>query len=252
MVFDMSTGTDKSPTADPSLPQAVASPDAVAHEEGGARPMQTWTMREAADMCAVSLDTIKRRRSKGRFPNARKDEMGTWRISSNDLAAVARAEGWGLTLPDAADRAGEGQSELAPPVAPGASTGADSEQQAQLLQRVHEAEAARMADELARAQEDVARAASSTDQALAERDRARSDLEHERSERQRLEVAAASAEATAEAVSSERDRLLIEVDETRALLETARTGHDEALDSLRRELDEARSQARWRFRRQHK
>lgn len=61
----------------------------------------SFTLREAATACGVSIDTIKRRHSDGRFPNAAQQKGRTgkeWRIPSADLAKVADEESWTLQL----------------------------------------------------------------------------------------------------------------------------------------------------------
>jgi len=46
-----------------------------------------YTMREASDLCGVSVDTIKRRLRAGSFPQARPpaDGAGAWHVSLGDL-----------------------------------------------------------------------------------------------------------------------------------------------------------------------
>jgi len=50
----------------------------------------TFTVREAAAECGVSLNTVKRRLQTGRFPNAFQagDGRGTWRIPLGDLLST--------------------------------------------------------------------------------------------------------------------------------------------------------------------
>ena len=61
----------------------------------------SYTIREAATLCDVSVDTIKRRLHDERFPNAEQTKGRTgneWRIPSDELGDVAKAEGWNIDL----------------------------------------------------------------------------------------------------------------------------------------------------------
>lgn len=61
----------------------------------------SYTIREAATLCDVSVDTIKRRLQDDRFPNAEQTKGRTgkeWRIPSDELGDVAKAEGWNIDL----------------------------------------------------------------------------------------------------------------------------------------------------------
>jgi Helix-turn-helix domain len=60
----------------------------VASVSTASRPV--WTIKEAAERCAVSTSTVRRYREAGRFPNAFKDTAGTWKVPLEDLLAV----GW--------------------------------------------------------------------------------------------------------------------------------------------------------------
>ena len=65
----------------------------------------SYTIREAATLCDVSVDTIKRRLQDERFPNAEQTKGRTgneWRIPSDELGDVAKAEGWTVDLAAAA------------------------------------------------------------------------------------------------------------------------------------------------------
>jgi transcriptional regulator with XRE-family HTH domain len=46
-----------------------------------------FTMQQAADRCGVDKSTISRKRKSGKFPNARQEADGTWRIPLADLLA---------------------------------------------------------------------------------------------------------------------------------------------------------------------
>lgn len=70
---------DCGPAHDPD--RAEATPD---HEP--VRP--TFGLTEAAKLTGTSRSTIKRRLAAGDFPNATKDEDGTWRFSPGDLLAA--------------------------------------------------------------------------------------------------------------------------------------------------------------------
>jgi helix-turn-helix protein len=48
-------------------------------------PGVTFTVREAAQACAVHANTVRRRLKGGEFPNAYQDRAGTWRIPVTDL-----------------------------------------------------------------------------------------------------------------------------------------------------------------------
>jgi hypothetical protein len=72
----------------------VVTPGAPEGEpEASARP--DFTQREAADLCGVSFDVIKRARLAGKFPNAYQadDKAGTWRIPVTDLGAAGFSPG---------------------------------------------------------------------------------------------------------------------------------------------------------------
>lgn len=61
----------------------------------------SYTIREAATTCGVSVDTIKRRLNDQRFPNALQIKGRTgneWRIPTHELATVAASEGWMLDI----------------------------------------------------------------------------------------------------------------------------------------------------------
>ena len=61
----------------------------------------SYTIREAATLCDVSVDTVKRRLQDERFPNAEQTKGRTgneWRIPSDELGDVAKAEGWNIDL----------------------------------------------------------------------------------------------------------------------------------------------------------
>ena len=61
----------------------------------------SYTIREAATLCDVSVDTIKRRLQDNRFPMAEQTKGRTgneWRIPSDELGDVAKAEGWNIDL----------------------------------------------------------------------------------------------------------------------------------------------------------
>lgn len=61
----------------------------------------SYSVREAADICGVSTDTIKRRLADSRFPTAEQQAGRTgpeWRIPAKELAQVAEADGWTLHL----------------------------------------------------------------------------------------------------------------------------------------------------------
>ena len=48
----------------------------------------TFTVREAAQACAVHANTVRRRLKSGEFPNAFRDHVGTWKIPVVDLEAA--------------------------------------------------------------------------------------------------------------------------------------------------------------------
>ena len=63
---------------------------------------QRFTQKGAARACGVALNTIKRRRAAGAFPNAVSDDAGIWRIPLADLLAAGLNPGHpspGLTTP---------------------------------------------------------------------------------------------------------------------------------------------------------
>lgn len=60
----------------------------------------TFGLTEAAKLTGTSRSTMKRKLAAGEFPNATKDEDGTWRFSPGDLLAA------GLKLRTPADEAG--------------------------------------------------------------------------------------------------------------------------------------------------
>lgn len=140
----------------------------------------SYTIREAATMCDVSVDTIKRRLQDDRFPGAEQIKGRTgneWRIPSSELAAVATAEGWKLDLATAL-----------PEQAP--------QQDAQALQDLVDravAEAAGRAEaeaKLEHAQGDIDRLTKSIE-------RAESDVEHWRTEHGQVERDLVDAKARA-------------------------------------------------------
>jgi len=78
-------------------------------EEAG--QIEVWfTQREAAEACQVHIDTIKRRRRSGDFPNARQDDQDIWLISRADLLTAGLTPGK-PTAPDP-------QPKPTPPTAP--------------------------------------------------------------------------------------------------------------------------------------
>ena len=181
----------------------------------GARMGQTWTMREAADVCGVSLDTIKRRRRDGLFPGVAKVD-GAWRIPSAELAKVAADEGWSIVLPDALPGAehdaGGVQVEAAAPDVHGAVRVAELEARLVHVHELHGAELAAKdeghAGELDRVQTDL-------DRVTADRDRQRSDVDHLRAELDRVKAEKVELEKTAavaEALAAERAEMLAKVE----------------------------------------
>lgn len=74
------TTPNNGPSGD--LPAGDAHP-ALVGTPGG----HTFTVRAAADACAVHPNTIRRGLKGGRFPNAYTDRAGTWRIPVSDLLA---------------------------------------------------------------------------------------------------------------------------------------------------------------------
>ena len=64
----------------------------------------SYSVREAATLCGVSPDTIRRRLADDRFPSAfqQSGRTGTeWQIPANELGQVATEEGWDLDLAEA-------------------------------------------------------------------------------------------------------------------------------------------------------
>ena len=64
----------------------------------------SYSVREAATLCGVSPDTIRRRLADDRFPSAfqQNGRTGTeWQIPANELGQVATEEGWELDLAEA-------------------------------------------------------------------------------------------------------------------------------------------------------
>jgi len=64
-------------------PLRAPEPEPVAPAAGG----HLFTLREAAEACGVSRDTIKRRNAAGRFPGAQRDDAGAWLVPLADLLA---------------------------------------------------------------------------------------------------------------------------------------------------------------------
>ena len=241
----MAPNTDARATASTTPLHDGAAPVQTPESSMGLSIGQSWSMREAAEVCGVSLDTIKRRRRDGAFPGASMVD-GAWQIPSAELANVAAAEGWTLVLPDA--------EHGAEPEATGVqSTRADSgvlgavrvaELEAQLV-HVHELHGAEIdakdaervaqvdqmktehAAEVGSMGERLDRANSDIEKVTAERDRARSDLEHLRAELDRVKAEKADIEKTAavaEALAAERAEMLAKV-------ETAATDSGERADA---------------------
>lgn len=166
----------------------------------------SFTHREAAQACGVSVDTIKRRQKDGSFPGAEQvDRM--WRIPSAELAKVAADSGWSLVLPGAEPKQTPKQSARAAHAAAEASAWADiarleaelAAERQSAADRV-EAQESLHTLELAGAEKDLKRT-------TAERDQARSDVEQYRTQVEQLRMQVSeleTANAVAEALATER------------------------------------------------
>jgi len=87
----------QSPSIDTEVREAIAMPQESPSIDTG----NTFSLREAAALVGVSVDTIKRRHTDGVFPNARQEPGRSgpqWRIPAVELAAVADEQGWTLDL----------------------------------------------------------------------------------------------------------------------------------------------------------
>jgi hypothetical protein len=227
----------------------------------------SYTLREAAEACGVSVDTIKRRRKDGEFPSASQVDRA-WRIPSAELAKVATEAGWSLTLSDA----------VAPVHAPGNTSGnalVDAPRQAPVRAQVQIVEleaAAAHREELHSAE--MARTLDDLQRITNERDRARSDLEHERTRldalaaetekeraaRHTAEVNTARAEGEAEALrghvsdlTEDRDRLSADLTETRETASQKTESLEGAIIDLRDDRERAvAALGRWSRRRYEK
>lgn len=195
----------------------------------------TFSLTEAADHLGKSRKTIARWVKAGKFPNAAKSQGAQgdeWRIPAADIEALEA--GTPRTQEDAQR---DTLIEL----------GKTQAQRDTFAVRVDALEAAeaQLVDQL---------------------EQARRDLEHERTERQRMTVDLARVEGerdgmvgTVSALESERDRLQGDLTQERekANRETESSQSQiidlrDKTEQLERELVEARSQARWRFRRNQK
>jgi hypothetical protein len=67
-------------------------------ETTGLNARSTLTLRDAATVCGVSFDTIKRDRAAGVYPNAAQDERGFWTIPAGDLVAAGRLDASALVV----------------------------------------------------------------------------------------------------------------------------------------------------------
>ena len=74
------------------------------HSPADPRSGTSYSIKEAAQVCGVSTDTIKRRLSDGRFPTAHQRPGRTgpeWRIDAGELVKVAAEDDWDLNLASA-------------------------------------------------------------------------------------------------------------------------------------------------------
>lgn len=166
----------------------------------------SYTVREAAAACGVSVDTIRRRLTDGRFPNAeqRRGRTGDeWQIPGADLGLVAAAEGWSLSIASAEPRLDEGF--------------------------VERYEAAIVAAAKAEAQH--SHLAGQLEQAIRERDRARSDLEHEQSELRRSQNDLTEAAQRAAVAQARTEEIRGELERTAERFTELRTEFDELRDA---------------------
>lgn len=76
----------------------------MTHDQGVTNPLNrpSFTLREAADRCGVSLSTMRRRHASGAFPLTFKDPDGAWRVTIEDLlgAGLSPAAPTGVSDPD--------------------------------------------------------------------------------------------------------------------------------------------------------
>ena len=175
----------------------------------------SYSVRDAADICGVSTDTIKRRLANNRFPSAEQQAGRTgpeWRIPANELAQVAEADGWTLHLA-AAELSQEPQHEQQ-----------QAESTFELIERI-QAETAARATATAKLEQSEGKAA----QLEASLKQARTDVEHWRAEHDRRtqelsesDKAKNVAEALANERKNELERGRSELVEHQAQLETER------------------------------
>lgn len=94
-----------------------------------------WTISRAANECAVSRDTIKRRRAAGAFPNAFQNSQRQWVIPVSDLIAAGLRPGTPKTG-DEAPAVPQGNALGHEPDAPGARPRAAPDESAELRTQI--------------------------------------------------------------------------------------------------------------------
>lgn len=201
-------------------------------------PVSEWyTFKEASEICGVSPATIRRRHTDGKFPAAAKVKGATgaeWRISPTELAEVADAEGWTMSLssPDEPDEA-----TVEPDGTEVAQASSELGQVNQLVSRFEE-----LSDERSAALVAAAEASAQLkgvenlhEQQKKHLERAQADVEHHRSETTKLhEDLRRSNEAKAKA-EADRDVLAKE-------LSMLKEAHEQALSMVTSDKDRATEQ----------
>jgi hypothetical protein len=106
--FDTCTDT-------PAVPMAARSTAGV-QESGAMSAAERWfTRKEAADLCGVSVDTIKRAVTSGRLPNAVRSALpaGVWTIPMGDLVTAGMYDASAADVaPEVAIRSTRAEREL--------------------------------------------------------------------------------------------------------------------------------------------
>ncbi len=178
------------------------------------------SLREAAELLGVSVDTLKRRQKDNKLPEATLIEGARgseWRIPTAQLPGIADRESWTLNL-DSTPAGGRAVGELLDEIRVQVGAEADARVGAAEAKAVAAAEAeAKGAAQLKRAQGDA-------DAARAETERIRTDVDRVTQDLAESNTKAAVAEAKVEAVGAERDRLVGESDRLRSELAYERLG----------------------------
>ena len=222
---------------------------------------KSYSIKEAAALCGVSVDTIKRRLADDRFPTANQQAGRTgpeWQIPADELASVANEDGWTFDLAAALPQQ-EHQQGLEQKPALG-----------ELVDQIKEETAAR-AEALALLQQSTSKA----EQLEKQLHQAQNDVEHWRAEHKKLEAAnteldkdKAVAEARTDEIRqqleneqnrvAEKDAELISVGERSTELQkesaerlSALAETQESLDDTAKKLKEAEASMGWWTRRRY-